>query len=174
MSWSDFSFSRLPNRLIVRKYCIILSPGIDLLYSKKNPSRRISQCCSTFWNHKCQRDWPFVNPKPLLFSFFSFPSRAFILISFLVTASCGFTLIMIFSIPPNRLPGCAKCNADHAGCSRSRDIICCSSNDTRVAKDAGGRGVYSTLKCDSIFSIRSFRRGDVGSVRIELPIVFSR
>jgi hypothetical protein len=83
-------------------------------------------------------------------------------------------LIMTFSIPPKALPGCAKCNADHAGCSRSNVMICCSSRDIRVASEAGGRGVYSTLKWDSMFCVRPSKRGDGGFIRIEDVIVFSR
>ena len=105
---------------------------------------------------------PFVNPRPLLFSFFSLPSLALILISFRVMASCGFTLRITFSIPPRTRPGCAKCSADHAGWSLSNAMICCSSRLIRVTNDAGGRGEYETLKCDSMLWIRSSSNGAVG------------
>ena len=123
---------------------------------------------------QCYRDVPFVSPKPLLFSFFCCPSRAFILISFLVTASCALTFIGTFSNPPNGRPGCAKCKADHAGCSISNIMMCCSSRFIRVTRDAGGLGVYSTLKCASMFSTLSSRRGSVGTVLLDTLIVFSR
>lgn len=122
--------------------------------------------------HRDER--PFVNPNPLLFSFFSCPSRAFTLTSFLVMASCAFTFIGTFPSPPKGRLGWAKCKADQAGCSLSSAIICCSSKLIRVASDAGGRGVYSTLKCASMFSILSSSKGSVGSVLIVVDIVFSR
>jgi hypothetical protein len=116
----------------------------------------------------------FVNPSPLLFSFFCWPSRILSLTSLRVMASCGFTLMGTFSSPPKGRFGWAKCRADQAGCSRSSIMICCSKRLNRVANDAGGRGVYSTLKCASIFSILSSSNGSVGFVLIVVVIVFSK